>query len=71
MKRNITLSNGRIVTHKPYLIAGKPNGATEAYMLDGGDMTDAEWTEYTKLTAPIPASPKPTWAQIKAMKVAP
>lgn len=71
MKPNITLSNGRIVAHKPYLIAGKPNGATEAYMLDGKDMTDSEWKEYAELIAPIPSPSKPTWAQIKAMKVAP
>ena len=36
MRSNITLSNGRIVTHKPM-----PNGATEAYMLDNGNTLPA------------------------------
>ena len=49
MRPDVTLSNGRIVCHRPYLSAGKPNGATEAYMQDGGNMTDAEWTEYCAL----------------------
>ena len=67
MKRDITLSNGRIVSHKPYLSAGKPNGATEAYMQDGGSMSDSEWSEYCLLTIPKPAK-KLTWAEIKALQ---
>jgi hypothetical protein len=46
---DITLSNGRVVTHKPYLSGGVPNGAAEAFMLDNGEMSDAEWSEYVKL----------------------
>jgi hypothetical protein len=65
MKPSITLSNGRIVAHRDYLLTGQPY-ATEAYMLDGGHMTDFEWSEYCNLTAPKPKPVKPTWAQIKA-----
>jgi hypothetical protein len=68
MKPNITLSNGRIVAHRHYLLTGQPY-ATEAFMLDGGYMTDFEWAEYCQLTAPKPKV-KTTWAQIKASKVA-
>jgi len=50
MRPDVTLSNGRIVSHKPYLSAGKPNGATEAYMQDGGNMSDEEWKEYVSLS---------------------
>ena len=46
---DVALANGRIVAHKPYLSGGKPNGATEAYMVDGGNMTDEEWQEYCTL----------------------
>lgn len=49
MKQNITLSNGRVVTHRPY-----HNGATEAFMLDGGNMSNSEWLEYVNLTMPTP-----------------
>jgi hypothetical protein len=49
MRPDVTLSNGRIVSHKPYLSAGKPNGATEAYMQDGGNMSNEEWKEYVSL----------------------
>lgn len=40
----ITLSTGAIVLHKPY-----GNGATEAYLENGRNMTDAEWIEYCKI----------------------
>ena len=59
MKENITLSNGRIVTHKPY-----HNGATEAFMLDGKEMSNEEWIEYCKLTYPK-TKVKLTWDEIK------
>lgn len=59
MKENITLSNGRIVAHKPY-----PNGATEAFMLDGKEMSNDEWIEYCKLTYPK-SKVKLTWDEIK------
>ena len=52
MRQNITLSSGRTIGHKPYLINGIPNGATEAYVIDGGEMTDEEWIEYCNLTMP-------------------
>jgi hypothetical protein len=65
MRSNVTLSNGRIVAHRPHLSAGVPNGATEAYMIDGVEMTESEWSEYCSLIA-TPAPPKkPTWAEIK------
>lgn len=48
-KADITLSTGRVISHRPYLSNGKPNGATEAYVKGGGNMTDAEWIEYCKL----------------------
>lgn len=67
MKQDITLSTGRIVSHRPYLSAGEPNGATEAYMLDGGEMSNAEWAEYMRLSAPVPKR-KPTWAEVKASR---
>ena len=59
MKQNVTLSNGRIVTHRPY-----HNGATEAFMLDGGNMSNSEWLEYVNLTSPMPKK-KLTWKDIK------
>lgn len=46
MHKNITLSTGRVVAHRPYLSNGVPNGATEAYIVDGGEMTNEEWAEY-------------------------
>ena len=64
-KPNITLSTGRIVAHRPYLSNGHPNGATEAYLLDGDVMTDSEWEEYVRITMPKPKAKKPTWAEIK------
>ena len=67
MKPNITLSSGRVIGHKPYLSNGLPNGATEAYVIGGGNMTDDEWHEYCHRMMPN-AKPKakPTWEQIKA-----
>ena len=65
-KPNVTLSTGRTVAHRPYLSEGVPNGATEAYILGGREMTDAEWQEYCLLTMPKPEPKKPTWAEIKA-----
>jgi len=61
MKTNITLSTGRVISHRPY-----GNGATEAFVLSGGNMTDKEWIEYVQLTQPKPKPKKPTWAEIKA-----
>lgn len=46
MRKNITLSSGRTIGHRPYLINGVPNGATEAFVIGGGEMTNAEWAEY-------------------------
>ena len=46
MKSNITLSTGRVIGHRPYLSNNEPNGATEAYVIGGGNMTDSEWREY-------------------------
>ena len=62
MNKDIKLSNGRIVSHK--LIK---DNAQEAFMADGGEMSDREWEEYVQLTLPKPKE-KLTWAQIKAMK---
>ena len=47
-KPNVTLSTGRVIGHRPYLSAGVPNGATEAYVVgdDNANMTNEEWTEY-------------------------
>ena len=60
MRSNITLKNGRIVTHKPL-----PNGATEAYMLDNGAMSNDEWLEYVSIINPkTEPKKKPTWAEI-------
>jgi len=69
MKSNVILSNGRVVAHRPYLSAGKPNGATEAFMLDGGEMSNSEWVECCKLTTPAPKK-KLTWSEIKQLKAA-
>lgn len=46
MRKDITLSTGRTIGHRPYLINGQPNGATEAFVIDGDEMTNAEWVEY-------------------------
>jgi hypothetical protein len=70
MRNNVTLSNGRIVAHRPYLSAGVPNGATEAYIMGGGEMTHTEWQEYCLLTAPPAPPKKPTWAEIKQREAA-
>lgn len=67
-KPNITLSTGRVVAHRPYLSNGVPNGVTEAYLLNGDVMTDAEWTEYVKLSNPMQPKNKLSWADIKSNK---
>jgi len=43
MKQNIFLSSGRTIGHRPY-----HNGATEAFIVEGGEMTDQEWIEYNR-----------------------
>ena len=52
MRENIILSTGRTIGHRPYLINGIPNGATEAFVIDGGEMTNAEWVEYCQIINP-------------------
>ena len=52
MRKNITLSTGRTIGHRPYLINGAPNGATEAFVLEGGTMTNAEGVEYCHIINP-------------------
>jgi len=37
----LTLASGRVVLHLPLT-----NGAHEAVMQDGGDMSESEWDEY-------------------------
>jgi len=49
MRKNITLSTGRTIGHRPYLVNGEPNGATEAFVIGGGEMTNQEWSEYCKI----------------------
>jgi len=49
MRKNITLSSGRTIGHRAYLINGVPNGATEAFVIEGGEMTNDEWLEYCKI----------------------
>lgn len=68
MKQDIKLSTGRTVSHRPYLSNGQPNGATEAFIVSGGEMTDEEWQEYCQATMQKPKC-KPTWAEIKASKM--
>ena len=64
MKTDILLSTGRIVSHKPYLSNGVPNGATDAFIKFERDstlngvfylvnyaMTHDEWIEYCKITS--------------------
>lgn len=46
MRKNIILSTGRLIGHRPYLSNGEPNGATEAFVIGGGEMTNEEWQEY-------------------------
>jgi hypothetical protein len=41
MRDNVTLTNGRVVTHQPMA-----NGAHDAVMQDGGLMSHAEWADY-------------------------
>ena len=48
-KPDVVLSTGAVVKHRPYLSAGLPNGATEAYLSDDREMTSAEWIEYNQL----------------------
>lgn len=43
-RENITLANGRIVTH-----SRMANGAQQADMADGGDMSETEWQEYCEI----------------------
>ena len=63
MKKDIKLSTGRIVSHRPYLSNGLPNGATEAFIKYEQDltlndvfysvnyaMTHDEWVEYCNIT---------------------
>ena len=52
MRKNITLSSGRTIGHRPYLINGIPNGATEAFVIEGGEMSNAEWVEYCQIINP-------------------
>jgi hypothetical protein len=63
MREDITLSTGRIVSHKPYTVAGEPTGAIEAfilthYVISGvkiekhSEMTNAEWIEYCSIINP-------------------
>lgn len=60
MRQDITLSTGRVVSHKPYMVAGEPNGAIEAFILThyviGGikiekhsELTNQEWAEYCSI----------------------
>ena len=49
MRKNITLSTGRTIGHRPYLVNGEPNGAIEAFVIGGDQMTNAEWSEYCKI----------------------
>lgn len=49
MRKNITLSSGRVIGHRPYLSNGQPNGSTEAFVIGGGYMTNEEWIEYCKI----------------------
>lgn len=52
MRKDIVLSTGRTIGHRPYLINGQSNGATEAFVIGGGGMTDAEWIEYCNIINP-------------------
>jgi hypothetical protein len=49
MRKDVTLSTGRIVSHRPYLFNGEPDGATEAFILGGHEMTNEEWLEYVSI----------------------
>jgi hypothetical protein len=53
MRKDVTLSTGRIVSHKPYLFNGEPTGAIEAFISDENgehEMTNEEWLEYVSIT---------------------
>jgi hypothetical protein len=52
MKQNIILSTGRTIGHRLYLVNGQPNGATEAFVIGGGEMTNEEWIEYCQIISP-------------------
>jgi hypothetical protein len=43
MRGNIALSSGRTIEHSPM-----PNGATEANVVGGREMSDEEWGEYCR-----------------------
>jgi hypothetical protein len=49
MRKDIELSTGRIVSHRPYLSNGEPNGATEAFIVGDHEMTNEEWQEYVSI----------------------
>ena len=60
MRKDIELSSGRIVSHKPYCSNGKPNGAIEAFILEKivisgvtfevhKEMSNLEWIEYSSI----------------------
>ena len=49
MRKDIELSTGRIVSHRPYLSNGEPNGAIEAFIVGGHEMTNEEWLEYVSI----------------------
>lgn len=60
MQQDITLSTGRVVSHKPCVSNGEPNGATEAFILHKltingitfevhKEMTNEEWSEYVSI----------------------
>lgn len=40
----VLLSTGKVIVHHPF-----PNGAHEACVLGGGEMTDSEWIEYANV----------------------
>ena len=49
MRKDVALSTGRIVSHRPYLSNGEPNGATEAFIVGEHEMTNEEWLEYVSI----------------------
>ena len=62
MKPDIKLSTGRIVSHRPYLSNGEPNGAIEAFIVGGHEMTNEEWLEYANIFVGVkkcPSTPLP------------
>jgi len=52
MRGNIILSTGKTIGHRPYIVNGVPNGATEAFVIEGGEMTNEEWIEYCQIISP-------------------